>query len=136
MDFHGLFRILGILHTFLMHHDLLDEQSQQFRRQFRDIGVALGRGDEAIGAGNRIPQFLDGRFFRRNLRRQLFLLLRIAAGQRLELLHRNMAKNSILRELLSRVSLLAFPFILKSDLWATLTASQMTSGRVIGLETV
>ena len=75
MNFHSLFRILGILHAFLMHYDLLDEQPQQFRRQFRNVGVTLGLGDEAIGAGNRIPQLLDGTFLRWDFLCQSCLLL-------------------------------------------------------------
>lgn len=69
-----------------MYHDLLDEQPHQFRGQLRNVCVPFCLGDEALGTGNRIPQFLDGGFFRRNVRRQLPLLLRVADRQRLILI--------------------------------------------------
>ena len=42
MDFHRLAGVFGPLHILLMHHDFLNEQPQQFRRQFLDVGVAPG----------------------------------------------------------------------------------------------
>ena len=42
VDLHSLPRMFGPLHILLMHHDFLNEQPQQFRRQFLDVGVAPG----------------------------------------------------------------------------------------------
>ena len=75
MNFHGLHGLLRPLCAFLMHHDLLDKQLQQFRRQLRNVCVAFGLGDETLGAGNRIPQLLEGTFLRWDFLCQSCLLL-------------------------------------------------------------
>ena len=51
--------MLGPFHILLMHHDLLNEQSQQFRRQFRDARVPFCFGNEVVGTGNRRFQFFN-----------------------------------------------------------------------------
>ena len=59
MDLHGLRRVFRPLHALFVDHDFPDEQPQQFRRQFRDVRIPSGLGDEAVGAGYLIPQALD-----------------------------------------------------------------------------
>ena len=49
-----------------MHHDLLNEQSQQFRRQFRDARVPFCFGNEVVGTGNRRFQFFNCLLFLRD----------------------------------------------------------------------
>ena len=53
VDFHRLAGVFGPLHVLLMHHDFLNEQPQQLRRQLPDVGVAFCLGDEVICARNR-----------------------------------------------------------------------------------
>ena len=44
VDLHGLACTLEPFHVLLMHHDFFNEQPQQFRRQFLNVGVAFGLG--------------------------------------------------------------------------------------------
>ena len=67
MDLHGLRRVFRPLHALFVDHDFPDEQPQQFRRQFRNVCIPSGFGDEAVGARYLIPQVLNGGFFFRNL---------------------------------------------------------------------
>ena len=42
MDFHRLAGVFGPLHILLMHHDFLNKQPQQLRRQLLNVCVAFG----------------------------------------------------------------------------------------------
>ena len=66
VNLHGLSGMLGPFHILLMHHDLLNEQSQQFRRQFRDARVPFCFGNEVVGTGNRRFQFFNCLLFLRD----------------------------------------------------------------------
>ncbi len=74
MDFHRLAGVFGPLHILLMHHDFLNEQPQQFRRQFLNVGVAFGPGNEVVCAGHRGLQFGDLPLLLRDGSFQLLLL--------------------------------------------------------------
>ena len=100
MDFHGLLCVLGIFRAFLMYHDLLDEQPQQFRGQFRDVSVLLGFCDKAVSIGYGILQPLNGTLLLRNTGVQTGPLSYLAVREHLKLLHRNVVEDPIFIEFL------------------------------------
>ena len=67
VDLRGLQHVFRPLHALFVGHSLPDEQPQQFRRQFRNVCIPSGFGDEAVGARYLIPQVLNSGFFFRNL---------------------------------------------------------------------
>ena len=46
VNYFGLACMYRILYVFFMHHDFPDEQTQQLRRQFLNVGVTLVLGDD------------------------------------------------------------------------------------------
>ena len=79
-----------------MHHDLPNEQPQQFRGQIPDVGVLLRQGDEVVGAAHLLPQPPDGCVLFWDLFLQRGHLLRVAAGESLELLRRDPPQYAVL----------------------------------------
>ena len=93
MDFHRLAGVFGPLHILLMHHDFLNEQPQQFRRQFLNVGVAFGPGNEVVCAGHRGLQFGDLPLLLRDGSFQLLLLRHITGGEGLKLLRGDVSQH-------------------------------------------
>lgn len=106
-----------------MNHDLLNEQPQQLRRQFRDIRVPLRLIKEAVRPAHRFPQALDLTLFLWNTGCDAALFFRVAAGEHLELLRGDTAQHAILIQLLEDGVQFHFPlphggqfFLLPADL--------------------
>lgn len=93
MDFHRLAGVFGPLHILFMHHDFLNEQPQQFRRQFLNVGVAFGPGNEVVCAGHRGLQFGDLPLLLRDGSFQLLLLRHITGGEGLKLLRGDVSQH-------------------------------------------
>ena len=53
VDLHSLWCVLGPLYFFFMHHDLLDEEPQQLRRQRLNVRVPLRFIEEGCRITNR-----------------------------------------------------------------------------------
>lgn len=96
MDFHRLAGVFGPLHILLMHHDFLNKQPQQLRRQLLNVCVAFGPGNEVVCAGHRGLQFGDLPLLLRDGSFQLLLLRHITGGEGLELLRGDAAQYAVL----------------------------------------
>ena len=96
MDFHRLAGVFGPLHILLMHHDFLNKQPQQLRRQLLNVCVAFGPGNEVVCAGHRGLQFGDLPLLLRDGSFQLLLLRHITGGKGLELLRGDAAQYAVL----------------------------------------
>ena len=59
VDLHGLRRMFRPLYLFFVYHDLLNEQPQQFRRQFRDVRIPPRLVEKARRSVYRFPQALN-----------------------------------------------------------------------------
>ena len=78
VNLHGLPCVFGPLHILFVHHDFLNEQPQQLRRQFLNVRVAFCPGNEVVGAGHRGFQFGDLPLLLRDSGFQLLLLRHIS----------------------------------------------------------
>lgn len=93
MDFHRLAGVFGPLHILLMHHDFLNKQPQQLRRQLLNVCVAFGPGNEVVCAGHRGLQFGDLPLLLRDGSFQLLLLRHITGGEGLKLLRGDVSQH-------------------------------------------
>ncbi|CAN4043779.1 hypothetical protein NBJODN_NBJODN_13225, partial [Dysosmobacter welbionis] len=123
VDLHGLRCVLRPLYLFLVNHDLLNKQPQQFQRQLRNVRVPLCPIEETVRPAHRFSQALDVHLFLRDTCGDLILLFRIAAGKHLELLCGDTAQHAILIQLLEDGVQFSFPlphggqfFLLPADL--------------------
>lgn len=96
MDLNRLPGVLAPFYVLLMDHDLPNEQPQQFRGQFLDVGVPFCQGDEMVCAAHFLPQCLNGRLLCWDFFLEPGQLLRVAAGESLELLRRDAAQYAVL----------------------------------------
>ena len=109
MDLHGLRRVLRPLYLFLVNHDLLNKQPQQFRRQLRDIRIPLRFVEEAVRSNRRFPQALYLVLFLWDADSDEVLFFRVTAGQHLELLCCNAAQHTVLIQLFENRVQFSFP---------------------------
>ena len=109
VDLHGLGSVFRPLYLFLVNHDLLNEQPQQLRRQFRDIRVPLRLIKEAVRPAHRFPQALDLTLFLWNTDSDEVLFFRVAAGEYLELLRGDTAQHTVLIQLFENRVQFSFP---------------------------
>ena len=110
MDLHGLRRVLRPLYLFLVNHDLLNKQPQQFRRQLRDIRIPLRFVEEAVRPVHGFTQTLDLTLFLWDAGGDTVLFFRVAAGEHLKLLCCDAAQHTVLIQLFEDRVQFRFPF--------------------------
>lgn len=87
---------VGVFFRLFPHYDLLNEQPQQLRYQFRDFTVLLGPFHESGGVGDGVPQFLLPLLQLGEFLLDLRLLLRVLTGEDMVLLVRDAAQHVVL----------------------------------------
>ena len=100
VNFHSLWCVLGPLHFLFMHHNFLNEEPQQLRRQRLNVRVPLRFVEEGCRIAYRFFQPMYFRFSLRERFCQFCLFIGVTGREQLELFCRDTSQHTVLIELL------------------------------------